>query len=297
MKAKLKWEDLFNHELLVQKGDYCFHRFYHDPDKAPTVTLSGRNIKMYIKPADLKGLPIIALGITGFLIFEREENYFTSLKSKLEKNIDFCTEDIYKEYFEHCFSFDQLRNKKLPNPVSFERAEKLFIPVHIREEELKLEESKKFFEEYDSLEVEKINSQLKEFANGYIKCLKELNNSFDVLISGISKSILVAIFNKYKDDFVNESIDSWLRRFHYQSTMKIPPIDVDSNAREGTNRLILLAILSFVQSCTGNDFVFEKFVYDRFGIKSFQKTKSLHNNKNTYKEVLTKCNRIAEIMA
>jgi len=68
-------------------------------------------------------------------------------------------------------------------------------------------------------------------------------------------------------------------------------------AREGTNRLKLLAILSFVQSRTGNDFDFEKFVNNRFGIKSFQKAKSHHNKKTTYKEVLTKCNNIAKIMA
>jgi hypothetical protein len=107
----------------------------------------------------------------------------------------------------------------------------------------------------------------------------------------IDSDHLDMIFNKYQNNF-KETKDDWIQRFVYPSLNLLNPIDVDNSAKEGSNRLVLLAILAAIQKTTGNNFKYEEFVSSHFGIKDYQKAKSTHQDKQGFKSTLKECDTI-----
>lgn len=103
--------------------------------------------------------------------------------------------------------------------------------------------------------------------------------------------LLKLIFEKYGHFFEGETRDQWMQRFSI-ADINVPPIKVRADAREGSDRLILLAILSSIQTTTGNAFDFEDYVKKHFGIKEFYTAKSRNNKKRPFKEVVRDCDRI-----
>ncbi|HQH23582.1 MAG TPA: hypothetical protein PLM01_01215 [Bacteroidales bacterium] len=98
------------------------------------------------------------------------------------------------------------------------------------------------------------------------------------------------IYDKYKEYF-SEDLSVWSQRFN-RNGAPVPPIAIDAKATEGSNKLILIAILAAIQETTGAAFDFEDFVLNRFGIQDFEKTKSIHKEKQTFRETLSKCRAI-----
>jgi hypothetical protein len=123
----------------------------------------------------------------------------------------------------------------------------------------------------------------------YNKWLKNALNENEYIIEA---EYIGLLYNKFSNYFDKESKEIWKSRFHYPSLMPITPISVSREAREGTSALILIAILASIQQLTENKFDFEQFVLERFGIKSFEKKKSDHSYKKTYKETFEKSNYI-----
>jgi hypothetical protein len=126
--------------------------------------------------------------------------------------------------------------------------------------------------------------------NEYVKWLKNysIQNSEPI----IPDEYIGLIFDEFKDHFNKETKSHWTERFRYPSTIPIEPILACREAREGSDRLVLIAILAAIQKETGNKFSYNKFVFERFGIKAFEKMKSDHQKKQTYTVTSEKCNAI-----
>lgn len=137
--------------------------------------------------------------------------------------------------------------------------------------------------------------QLKTFMYQYFQLL-----SYEDFIKGITEQsspepiidveYINIIYKNFKEYF-DESLQSWTERF-IRNGQPVNPIKLDPKAKEGSNRLVLIAILAAIQTATGNEFDFNEFAFIRFGIKNFQKAKSDHKHKQTYKDIYEKCNRI-----
>lgn len=104
---------------------------------------------------------------------------------------------------------------------------------------------------------------------------------------------LALIYKKYKHEF-QEPKEVWISRF-YRNGTPVDPINISQKATEGSNKLILIAILSSISKTTGNAFCYSKFVQERFGILNFDKTVSDHKEKQTFKETVKDCNAILKI--
>jgi len=110
----------------------------------------------------------------------------------------------------------------------------------------------------------------------------------------IDNEYLTILFNRFKEDFSNETLESWLERFIYPSHKKIEKIKVSEKAKEGSNKLVLLALLDAIQQKKEGNFIYQNFVFDRFGIKAFDRAKNEHKEKETYQKTFKICSRILE---
>lgn len=113
-----------------------------------------------------------------------------------------------------------------------------------------------------------------------------------------SKSIIdtnyISLIYKRYEAYFTEDIDTWIDRF-YPNKNQIDPIDIDKKALRGSNRLVLLAILAAIQPYTGAGFDYNDFVLDRFGIKGYEKAKSIHKDKPEFENTFNECNAILMI--
>jgi hypothetical protein len=107
----------------------------------------------------------------------------------------------------------------------------------------------------------------------------------------IDRIYLELIFNNYGKFFEGEDLDSWFKRFSLKN-YKGKPINVEHNAKSGTSRLKLIAILASIQVTTGNAFNFESYVLTHFGIPSFETVKSRSKDKNEYVVTFKNCQTI-----
>jgi len=107
----------------------------------------------------------------------------------------------------------------------------------------------------------------------------------------VRRGCLELIWDKYKDYFKGETPESWLRRFE-KGDISMPQMKVDSSSREGSNRLVLIAILASIQVTTGNAFDFAKYASSHFGIEGLESSKTRHKEKRTYKETKRYCDGI-----
>lgn len=123
---------------------------------------------------------------------------------------------------------------------------------------------------------------------------KPVNNEGIKLIPGVTELHLMVIFEKYKSYFSNETSDIWVNRFQYPAGV-IPGITVSEKATEDSSKLVLMAILSKIQETTGEVFIFNDFVRDRFGIKGFHKAVSVHKEKETFRKVEGELNNIMKL--
>jgi hypothetical protein len=133
----------------------------------------------------------------------------------------------------------------------------------------------------------------------YLKWLqRKLNNSTNQSFGNetiIDSLFLSLIFRKYGHYFKNETLDTWLTRFS-KDHIEITPINVESEAKEGTGRLKLLAILASMQRTTGNVRNFAAFVKNNFGILGFESAKTRSKDKAEFKEIVKDCDKIIKIM-
>lgn len=106
-----------------------------------------------------------------------------------------------------------------------------------------------------------------------------------------NKLCLELIFQQYGNLFEGETPETWLTRFS-QGNIKIDPIKVEKEAKPGSSRIVLIAILSSIQKTTGNGINFEEFVNAHFGISNFQVTKSRSRDQKEFKTIVTKCDQI-----
>lgn len=111
----------------------------------------------------------------------------------------------------------------------------------------------------------------------------------------IKKEYLIFIHKTF-EEWIKESSDLWIERFVYPNKIPVNPIKIESEAKEGSSRLVLLAILESIQKTTGNAFFYPTFVQERFGIKAYQKAKTIHKSKQGFKETLKECDAILKKM-
>lgn len=103
----------------------------------------------------------------------------------------------------------------------------------------------------------------------------------------IEKERIALIFRKYKDCF-NEPEDTWIKRF-CPNEAPVNPLKLDPKAKEGSSRLVMLAILAAIQDNRKQDLNFNDFVRNGFGIKNFDKAKHDHKDKPEYQRILKEC--------
>lgn len=124
----------------------------------------------------------------------------------------------------------------------------------------------------------------------WIEKAKQRNKSNDTIIN---RAYLEFIFMKYKGCFTGEELNTWLARFVI-GERPMQPINVEKEARPGTSRLKLIAILASIQNATGNAFDFESFVQMNFGLSSFESSKSRNKEKKEYQETFKDCQKIIQ---
>jgi len=128
---------------------------------------------------------------------------------------------------------------------------------------------------------------LNDFVSKYQGLYNSKTNEPETIIE---KEYINLIYKRFKEH-INEPLDLWFERFVY-SGKPVNPIKTDSQSKEGSNKLVLIGILAAIQTATGNNFDFDKFVLTRFGIKNYQKAKADHKQKKTYIETVKDCNAI-----
>lgn len=126
----------------------------------------------------------------------------------------------------------------------------------------------------------------------YLKWLRTLNSpSTTELIA--DRVDLGVIWRMYGQHFSGETLDSWLQRFtHPDINLSMPPINVEAAATKNSNRLILIAILAYIQDHTGNAFHYEEYVKKRFGIAAYQSARSRSQDKPAFTKVTASLNEI-----
>lgn len=124
----------------------------------------------------------------------------------------------------------------------------------------------------------------------HLEQLRTLNRSTTTELI-VRRGCLEMIWDKYKGYFVSETLDSWLQRFS-KNEISVAPIEVEAAAREGTSRIVLIAILASIQLATGNAFDFGEYVRTHFGIDGYESAKHNNKDKKTYKETKEFCKGI-----
>lgn len=107
----------------------------------------------------------------------------------------------------------------------------------------------------------------------------------------VSRGYLELIWYKYKDYFRSETPESWLQRFA-KDDISVAPIEVEAAAKEGTSRLVLIAILASIQKKAGNAFDFKEYVRTHLGVDGFESAKHNNKDKKTYIETMKYCDGI-----
>jgi hypothetical protein len=107
----------------------------------------------------------------------------------------------------------------------------------------------------------------------------------------IEKAYLSYIHKRF-EKWINEPLELWIERFVYPSETPVNPMNIDSKVKGTNDRLIMYAILAEIYKCPHPDFVYEDFVFDRFGIKNFHKAISTHKDKPEYKTNSMTCRQI-----
>jgi hypothetical protein len=235
----------------------------------------------------------IAIGITAFLICDHHS--LKCLKSILKQNLKFTLEDYFIRYLTHCIQTAREESNNITPRASLQEVEKKFIPIHLLQEKQRFVDSEKYFKEENEKDME-INVTIKKNIIRYFEWLNSQHKTDVTDETIINEFVLRAIFNKYSSNFPKETTETWITRFCCNSSINFTPVELAGEAREGTNKLILLAILSFVQTKTGNAFDFDDFVEKRFGIKNYQKAKSEHKSKDSFNDVFKKCDKIEKEM-
>lgn len=129
----------------------------------------------------------------------------------------------------------------------------------------------------------------KTFVSKYQGLYKSPDNEFNTIID---IEYISLIYKKYKEYFPGESLQSWKERFILKGR-PVSPIAIDVMATEGSNKLILIAILAAVQPPRDRAKAdFNIFVLNRFGIKDYRKLKSIHQEKQTFMKTLKECQAI-----
>ena len=149
----------------------------------------------------------------------------------------------------------------------------------------------------DSMDEKTVWNQLELFLNQFVLWLRYtdfIENSKqepDNIEPIIERERLALIFRKYKDCF-NEPEDTWIKRFVYPNEAPVNPLKLDPKAIEGSNKLVLLAILASIQDNRKDSFDYTDFVFDRFGINNFYKARHDHKEKKSFEETFAECNDI-----
>ena len=109
----------------------------------------------------------------------------------------------------------------------------------------------------------------------------------------IDKNHLELILKRFKEWFPDEKNEIWVQRFSlFPSEIKIDPIKIGTKVNNKNDRLILIIILSAIQNSKKSNFDYDSFVFNRFGIKNYQKAKTDHKEKIEKSEELKICNKI-----
>ena len=107
----------------------------------------------------------------------------------------------------------------------------------------------------------------------------------------IGKEYLTFIYNKYRA-YINEDLTPWVNRFIYPNGPAVNKIEIETKALSGSKRLVLLAILASIQDNRKESFDYNDFVFDRFGIKNFDKARHDHKDKPEFDKTFAECNAI-----
>mgnify|MGYP000973145431 CR=1 FL=1 len=107
----------------------------------------------------------------------------------------------------------------------------------------------------------------------------------------VKRRHLEEIFDKYGHFFKGETLQTWVARFSRNSE-EMDPINIGKEARRGTDRLILIAILASISKTTGNDFNFDRYVRNGFGIASYSSAKSRSQDKQEFKDIVKFCDGV-----
>lgn len=140
---------------------------------------------------------------------------------------------------------------------------------------------------YEQIEI--FVMQFLQLSN-YEKFIKDSIPDPEALKPIIERERLLKIFLQYRKN-IEETEDIWIRRFCREKA-PINPMKLDPKAKEGSNKLIMLAILATIQDKRKDSFDFNDFVLDRFGIKNFDKLRHDHKDKSEFQKIFKECVKI-----
>ena len=106
----------------------------------------------------------------------------------------------------------------------------------------------------------------------------------------IERGRLALIYWTYKT-YIDEPDNAWIKRF-CPNEAPVNPLKLDPKAKEGSNKLVMLAILASIQDNRKESFNYNDFVLDRFGIMNFDKARHDHKYKPEFTKIFEECNTI-----
>lgn len=188
------WTDWVDNDRIDKTGEFFVHRNYindngsynYIPYASPDRTFTETNQNSNIEPKYIDQTVPLAKGILAFFVCSHYNR--PCLKTYLKSGKNFKTDELYKEYFSYRIREEYKKNNRLPNPDTEDNIRKRFIPLHLKDEQVKLTESMKYFEECkDETDVE-TNRRLRDYVDGYFNWLTgTIKTESDTKLSDVCK--------------------------------------------------------------------------------------------------------------
>lgn len=167
------WSDFYDEARYIKTLDsYLFRNPYkiivrndHETETVFKYSLApGKNYIFDQKP--------IAKGITAYFGFDEVTKGIFSLKTRLERDLDFNRDGIFEYYMSFKLKFALRKNQRSAWPKSKEEVTLSFYKENILDEKNNLKESEKFFCECKDDSDKFIKDQLKDYVLAYIQWLQ-----------------------------------------------------------------------------------------------------------------------------
>jgi hypothetical protein len=228
MKPFVPWIDCIDSETADKSGVFNLYRNYC------TENTRGEYIYEYAKiSGTLKWDPLltektpIAKGVTAY--FYISNNFEDSIFKHLSEKTSFSTQLIYENYFLKLFNAFFINYNSRPVPISWEEVMRIFLPKHLEDENIFIQESDNYYLDCLDETDRNIKAQIKEYVAGYLSWVN--SQIVNTLVEQPNSSYII-------ENQTHQHIQSSLTHQLSNSKTMLTHDDLSDSNKEILNRLL-----------------------------------------------------------